>query len=104
MKKLLLLFLLLFSLQSFAQNLPTQPALFEGCTVIIVETTDAAPEAFNKIQQAFKAQGFRILTTDKDIYTLTASQTLPRAGEMKVTAAINQAGDEWTCQRSPGND
>lgn len=92
MKKLLLISLLFLSFNCFSQNLPTKQTLFEGCTVIIVETTDRAPDALKKIQKAFKDQGFRIKVSDKDIFTMTASKPIPGAGDITITASINQAG------------
>lgn len=91
MKKLLLITLLFLSFPCFAQNLPAQEKVFEGCTVIIVQTTDKATEALNKMQTAFKNQGFTILTTDKDIFTLIANQTLAGT-EMTINASVNQGG------------
>ena len=92
MKNLLLSIFLLFSFNCFAQNLPAKEHLFEGCNVIILETTDRAPDAFKKLQNAFKAQGFTVITTDKDIYSMTASQALEGAGDIKINASINQGG------------
>ncbi len=65
----------------------------------------ATPEGIQKAKKAFKDQGFKVLTVDKEIFTLTASKALAGEEDVIVNALVNQGGNtQITLTGSFGND